>query len=80
MPVLSPRHQALGQAIRQLRTEQAMTQDSLADRAGMTANYVGDTERGERNISVRALWQIADALGILTSDLLRAADEHARER
>ena len=57
-----------------------MTQDALADRAGMTANYVGDTERGERNISVRALWQLADALGVSTPDLLRSADEHAAKR
>ena len=80
MPVLSPRHRALGAAIRELRTERAMTQETLADGAGLTANYVGDTERGERNISVRALWQLADALGVPTADLLRAADDHAVKR
>ena len=80
VPILSPRHRALGLAIRELRSERGMTQDSLADRAGMSANYVGDTERGERNISVRALWQLADALGTTTADLLHAADTHASAR
>jgi len=41
----------------------------------MSANYVGDAERGERNISVRALWQLADGLGVAASDLLREAEK-----
>jgi transcriptional regulator with XRE-family HTH domain len=53
-----------------------MTQDALADRASMSENYVGDAERGERNISVRALWQLADGLGVSASELLAQAEKH----
>jgi transcriptional regulator with XRE-family HTH domain len=76
---LSPRHRALGDAIRELRLDRGLTQDALAERAGMSENYVGDTERGQRNISVRALWQLADGLGVAASELLRTA-EHRKTR
>ncbi len=44
----------------------------------MSANYVGDAERGERNISVRALWLLADGLGVPASALLQEAEEPGR--
>lgn len=74
MPPLSPRHRALGDALRALRNERGLTQERLGDLSGLTTNYVGDTERGERNVGVRALWQLADGLGISASELLRQAE------
>lgn len=75
MSPLSLRHRALGRAVRALRKERGLTLESLADQAGLSANYVGDAERGERNLSVRALWLLADGLGVPASDLLREAEE-----
>jgi XRE family transcriptional regulator, regulator of sulfur utilization len=75
MAALSPRHRALGDAIRELRQQRGMTQDALADRAKMSENYVGDTERGERNISIRVLWQLADGLGVPAWELLQETDK-----
>lgn len=80
MPSLSPRHRALGGAIRALRQERGLSQEDLADRAGLSGNYVGDTERGERNISMRALWQFADGLGVLAADLLREAEKPTKRK
>jgi transcriptional regulator with XRE-family HTH domain len=77
MPPLSARHRALGDTIRRLRQERGLSQEALAERAGMSANYVGDTERGERNISVRALWQLADALGVPTASLFAGVGNRA---
>lgn len=54
--------------------ERGLSQEALGDQAGMSANYVGDTERGERNVSVRALWQLADGLGVPASELLGEAE------
>lgn len=76
MPSLSPRHLALGKAVRALREARELTLEDLADRAGMSANYVGDAERGERNISVRALWLLADGLDVPASALLLEAERH----
>ena len=79
MPPLSPRHRALGDALRELRKAHDLTQETLGDRSGLTTNYVGDTERGERNVSVRALWQLADGLGIPASELLREAERQVQQ-
>lgn len=76
MPSLSPRHRALGTAVRRLREARDLTQEDLSHQAGMSTNYVGDAERGERNISMRALWQLADGLGVPASELLREAETH----
>jgi transcriptional regulator with XRE-family HTH domain len=78
VPPLSPRHRALGLAVRKLREARDLTQESLADRAEMSANYVGDAERGERNISVRALWLLADGLDVPASTLMLEAEKHGK--
>jgi transcriptional regulator with XRE-family HTH domain len=80
MPPLSPRHRAFGAAIRSLRDERKLTQEALADLCGLTTKYVGDAERGERNISLRALWQLSDGLGVPASELLREAERQANAR
>jgi Predicted transcriptional regulators len=79
MPPLSPRHRAFGDAIRTLRNQRGLTQESLADLCDLTTNYVGDAERGGRNISIRALWQLADGFGIPASELLREAERQAQQ-
>ena len=80
VPPLSPRHRALGKAVRTLREAHDLTQESLADLAGMSANYIGDAERGERNISVRALWLLADGLDVPASTLLLEAEKHGKSK
>jgi transcriptional regulator with XRE-family HTH domain len=77
---LSSRHRAFGTAVKELREARDLTQEALADAAGMTANYVGDTERGERNVSIRVLWQLADGLDVPASELLREAEKGRRRR
>ena len=59
-----------GKRIRELRDHQAITQDELAHRAGMDRSYVGQIERGEKNITIRNIYKLAEALGIRASELL----------
>jgi len=54
---------ALGANIRRLRRDAGLTQEELASRANLSANYVGETERGERNPSALVLFALAQALG-----------------
>jgi len=75
MPPLSPRHVTLGAAIRKQRMKRGLTLEALAERTGLSANYLGDLERGERNVSIRALWQVADGLDVAASALLRSAEK-----
>ena len=64
--------------LRRKRHDLDMTQEDLAERAGLSARYVGAIERGDVSASVTVLGQIADALGIEPADLLRRAGRTAR--
>jgi transcriptional regulator with XRE-family HTH domain len=61
----------LGRAIASLRTKANLNQDELAWRADIHRAYMGHIERGEKNITVAMLVQIAEALGIPPSRLLQ---------
>ena len=57
--------------LRRKRRDQQMTQEELAERAGLSTRYVGAIERGDVSASVTVLGQIAEALGVEPGDLLR---------
>ncbi len=59
-----------GKRLRELRRRNGLTQETLADRARLHRNYVGGVERGERNISLINIVELAQALGIKPSALL----------
>lgn len=60
----------LGARIRAKRKEQGTSQDRLALDCGLDRSYMGRTERGEVNITVEKLYQIAGALRCHPSELL----------
>ena len=57
--------------LRRTRHDKKLTQEELADRAGLSMRYVGAIERGDVSASVTVLGQIADALEIEPGDLLK---------
>ena len=66
---------ALGEAIRTRRGEiDGLSQEGLADLAGMHRTYVSEIERGLRNPSFRNLFKLATALEVPLSDLVAQAE------
>jgi transcriptional regulator with XRE-family HTH domain len=55
--------------LRRLRQKRGLSQEELADRAGLNRNYVGMIEREENAPTVDALEQIAKALDINAVEL-----------
>ena len=54
----------IGSKIRELRLAKGYSQERIADAAGMGRTYMGRVERGEQNISIQNLIQIAFALNV----------------
>lgn len=66
---------ALGEAIRTRRGEiDGLSQEGLADLAGMHRTYVSEIERGLRNPSFRNLFKLATALEVPLSELVAQAE------
>ena len=58
--------------VRRLRAERGLTQEQVANAAGLSLSDVGRIERGERDPGVRVLSKLAAGLGVEVEDLLRA--------
>lgn len=66
---------ALGAAVRSLRVARGITQERLAEAAGLHTTYVSDVERGLRNIGVINLDHLAVALSVDLVALMREVEE-----
>lgn len=62
----------LGRNLRELRRAAELSQEELADTAGLHRTYIGGIERGERNVGVLNLIQIARALKVSPGELLKS--------
>lgn len=57
--------------LRRERKARGLSQEALADLAGLDRTYIGSIERAERNVSVDNIERISRTLGIDPADLLR---------
>lgn len=64
MPKADSDLKSFGQAVRQERQRQGLSQEELAHRAGLDRSYLGGVERGERNVSLLNVFKIARALRV----------------
>ncbi|KXZ61395.1 anaerobic benzoate catabolism transcriptional regulator [Microbacterium laevaniformans] len=56
--------------VRELRQSAGLSQEQLAHQAGLDRSYVGQVERGERNVSLDNIHRLAEALGVSPGALL----------
>jgi transcriptional regulator with XRE-family HTH domain len=63
-----------GERVRKERLKQKLTQEKLAEIAGLHRTYIGMIERGEKNITLTNIEKIAKALDITIEDIFQ--EEH----
>ncbi len=67
-----------GQALRARRIALELTQEELAERADLHRTYIADIERGTRNLSLRNIERLADALECSIPALFEAISKGAK--
>lgn len=60
-----------GLTIRYYRNIAGISQEELSFRSGLHRNYVSDTERGRRNVSLKAIERFAKGLNVEMTDLFK---------
>nr|CAC80863.1 RtrR protein [Acinetobacter sp.] len=60
----------IGQLIRKKRKEKKITQEALALQCGIDRSYIGRIERGEVNLTVEKLYEIATALEVDMKEII----------
>lgn len=61
---------AFGERVRRARVSRGLSQEALADIAGIHRTYVGSTERGLRNVSLFNIVRLSRALDVTPGSLL----------
>jgi transcriptional regulator with XRE-family HTH domain len=65
---------SLGLNVRRQREAQDLTQEALAEKAGLDQTYISGIERGVRNPGIKNVARVARALGIPTAELCKGVD------
>ena len=65
---------ALGHNVRRRREARDLTQEKLAEKAGLDPTYISGIERGLRNPGIKNVARLAKALGLSTAELCKGVD------
>ena len=63
--------EVVGKRFRELRKLKGLSQEKMAEQAGVNAKYYSEIERGKRNITLKVIEKITDNLGITLEELFR---------
>jgi transcriptional regulator with XRE-family HTH domain len=69
--VTSELQKTVGRRLREQRQALGLSQEAMAERLGYHRTFLGSVERGERNLTLASVEQLAASLGVPALDLLR---------
>jgi transcriptional regulator with XRE-family HTH domain len=71
----------IGERVRHRRTELGLTQDDLAQRAGISKSFLSDLENGKRSIGAETLLDLGQAMGVSLDFLMtgKASEDQAQQ-
>lgn len=61
---------AFGKRVREVRRNKGISQEKLAELAGIDRSYMGNIERGEKNVTLKKVYEICDALEVDVKNLV----------
>jgi transcriptional regulator with XRE-family HTH domain len=70
----------LGERLRDRRHALGLSQEAMADQMGVHWTFLGQVERGQRNISLHNLLKLARGLGVDPAELVRGWSPPAAEK
>jgi len=71
-------YQQVGKRIRLIRRQEGLTQAELAEKAGLSDNFIGLIERGVGHPTLETLEQIAKALNVKLGEFFSGAEEESK--
>jgi transcriptional regulator with XRE-family HTH domain len=75
MPPRSQAHIAFGEAVREIRKKQGLTQQEVSEAMGAPATFISDIERGVRNPSWSTILALAEAMKVKPSEIAARAEK-----
>lgn len=66
---------AFGRTLRKARRDKDLSQEALADEAGVSAKHVGEIERANKDPRLTTIVKLTDALDLRAAELFREFDE-----
>lgn len=79
MEILPHLYPAIATVLKEARKASGLTQQQLADFAGLSRSYISFMECAERGMSVTAMYQIAKVLKIDGADFYSRIEKHINE-
>ena len=70
---------AFGEAVRELRNKTGVSQEQFAHDAGIDRSYMGAIERGTKNVTIKNIVKIANALSKKPSEILKQTEKKLRD-
>ncbi len=70
---------SVGKRLRHYRTSAGYSQEKLAERAGLHPTYIGQVERGEKNLTIESLEKITRALDIPMASVFEKIEDRRDE-